>query len=156
MDSQSAVGALRACQSFFDRSSACLTEEHSAYKPTEAMMTTAQQVAHVALTIDWFVEGAFREEGFDMDFESHLVEAARASSLAAARAQLAASFERACEVFAAKSPAELAAPLPEGPVMGGLPRFAVVSGIEDHTAHHRGTLTVYARLCGLEPAMPYM
>jgi hypothetical protein len=33
--------------------------------------------------------------------------------------------------------------------------LAVVSGIVDHTAHHRGSLAVYARLIGKEPLMPY-
>jgi len=37
----------------------------------------------------------------------------------------------------------------------GAPRAAVVSGIADHTAHHRGALSVYARLIGKEPPMPY-
>ena len=46
--------------------------------------------------------------------------------------------------------------LPEGPVMGGAPRLAIVNAITDHTAHHRGTLTVYSRLRGHTPAMPYM
>ena len=32
----------------------------------------------------------------------------------------------------------------------------VVSAITDHTAHHRGALTVYARVSGLVPPMPYM
>jgi uncharacterized damage-inducible protein DinB len=40
--------------------------------------------------------------------------------------------------------------------MGGLPRYAIVSALTDHTAHHRGALTVYARLLGLVPPMPYM
>ena len=39
--------------------------------------------------------------------------------------------------------------------MGGVPRAAILSGITDHTAHHRGALTVYARLLGKTPPMPY-
>jgi uncharacterized damage-inducible protein DinB len=52
--------------------------------------------------------------------------------------------------------AELLAALPEGPIMGGVPRMAVFGAINDHTAHHRGALTVYARLNGIVPPMPYM
>ncbi len=37
-----------------------------------------------------------------------------------------------------------------------VPRFAIFSAITDHTAHHRGALTVYARLKGIVPPMPYM
>ena len=40
--------------------------------------------------------------------------------------------------------------------MGGLPRSAIFGAITDHTAHHRGALTVYARLLGKTPPMPYM
>jgi uncharacterized damage-inducible protein DinB len=40
--------------------------------------------------------------------------------------------------------------------MGGVPRFAITNALTDHTAHHRGALTVYARLLGLVPPMPYM
>jgi uncharacterized damage-inducible protein DinB len=57
---------------------------------------------------------------------------------------------------ASKSDAELRAPLPEGAIMGGAPRMAIFSGITDHTAHHRGALTVYARLKGVVPPMPYV
>jgi uncharacterized damage-inducible protein DinB len=39
--------------------------------------------------------------------------------------------------------------------MGGMPRESIIGGIVDHTAHHRGALSVYARLVGREPAMPY-
>jgi hypothetical protein len=31
----------------------------------------AQQVAHAAQTLDWFVEGASKDAGFDLDFEKH-------------------------------------------------------------------------------------
>ena len=54
------------------------------------------------------------------------------------------------------SDAELMAPLPAGPIMGGAPRMAIFSAITDHTAHHRGALTVDARISGIVPPMPYM
>ena len=50
---------------------------------------------------------------------------------------------------------ELRASLPPGPIMGGVPREAFVNGLADHTAHHRGALTVYSRLLGKVPDMPY-
>jgi uncharacterized damage-inducible protein DinB len=40
--------------------------------------------------------------------------------------------------------------------MGGLPRCTILNALTDHTAHHRGALSVYARLLGLVPPMPYM
>lgn len=155
MNLDTLIGQLRSAQQFFNKSSACLREEDSSFAPVEGMMTAAQQVAHVAYTVDWFVEGAFRPEGFDMDFERHISQLQEITSLAEARAMVDAAFERAVKTLEAKSAEELVAPLPEGPVMGGMPKGAICGGISDHTAHHRGALTVYARLCGHVPEMPY-
>ena len=149
--------SLSMSKEFFDRSTRCLTEAHQDFQPTPEMMTVAQQVAHVAQTIDWFIEGAFhRAEGFDMDFENHMRPVMAIGSLAQARAWLDKSVTSAIAEIKAKSMEELQAPLPEGPVMGGAPKLSIIGAIEDHTAHHRGALTVYARLNGLVPAMPYM
>ena len=153
---QQALGELQAAHEYFNRSTRNLTEAHSGFAPADGMMTAAQQVAHVAHTIDWFVQGAFRPEGFDMDWESHAKVAGGYTSLADARAW----FERAVAAATAKvehlSDADLMVPLPDGPIMGGIPRIAIFGAINDHTAHHRGALTVYARLNGVVPPMPYM
>jgi uncharacterized damage-inducible protein DinB len=146
---------LSTVERFFNRSTECLTEEDSGFSPVDGMMTVAQQVAHVAQTIDWFIEGAFRPAGFDMDFESQLAELREVRSLAEARSRLERAFARAREVIGSKTEEELLAPLPEGEVMPGQPRYEVVSGMFDHTTHHRGALAVYARLRGHTPAMPY-
>ncbi len=156
MDPQILVRELASAKAYFDRSTRCLVEEDSTFSPSEGVMTAAQQVAHVAQTVDWFLEGAFRPEGFNMDFEGHAKEIAKVESLAAAREWLDRSFASASEDLAARSADELAEGLPEGPIMGGAPRFTIVSAIQDHTAHHRGVLTVYSRLRGHEPTMPYM
>ena len=119
-------------------------------------MTAAQQVAHAAQTIDWFVEGAFRPEGFDTNFEAHAKALETCTSLTAARAWFAKAVAAAGATLSSKSDAELMAPIADGPIMGGAPRMAIISGITDHSAHHRGALTVYARVNGLVPPMPYM
>ncbi|MBM3757191.1 MAG: hypothetical protein FJW38_24810 [Acidobacteria bacterium] len=62
--SQSAVGQIAAAQEYFNRSTRSLTEPLSGYAPSEGMFTATQQVAHVAQTVEWFIEGAFRAEGF--------------------------------------------------------------------------------------------
>lgn len=156
MDPTSLVAELKSTKTYFDRSIGCLTEDDSAFAPSEGMMTAAQQVAHVAQTVDWFIEGAFRPEGFDLDFAKHGAEIAKVSSLAAAREWLDRAFADAEQAILERPAAEMAEPLPEGPVMGGAPRLAIVGAIADHTAHHRGALTVYSRLRGHVPAMPYM
>lgn len=146
--------SLKQCEAFFARSTSLLAEEHSGFRPSPEMMTVAEQVAHVAISVEWFVEGALGR-GFDLDFEAGAREAASFTSLAAARARLERAFANARACWAAASAAELAAPLPENPIMSNKPRFTVLAAIEEHTAHHRGALAVYARLLGLEPLMPY-
>ena len=119
-------------------------------------MTAASQVAHAAQTIDWFIDGAFNPNGFDMDFEGHDRQVRAVTSLTEARAAMKRAIEHAKAVVESRSDEEWPQPLPPGPIMGGLPRSAIFGAITDHTAHHRGALTVYARLLGKTPAMPYM
>ena len=151
---QQAVAQIDNAREFFDRSTRALTEEHANLTPAPGMMTAARQVAHAAQTIDWFIEGALRPEGFDTDFEGHLRALDAVTTLAEARA-FAKSVDAARATLGGKSDAELLAPIADGPVMGGAPRMAIVSAITDHTAHHRGALAVYARLAGVTPPMPY-
>ncbi len=153
---QNCVGELAAAREFFNRSTRNLTEELSGFAPAAGLMTTAQQVAHAAQTVDWFVEGAFRPEGFNMHFEAMAKESMAVSSLAAARAWFEKSIAAASATLGGKSDAELLAPMPPGPIMGGMPRLAIVGAITDHTAHHRGVLTLHSRLNGIVPPMPYM
>jgi uncharacterized damage-inducible protein DinB len=39
--------------------------------------------------------------------------------------------------------------------MSGLPKRAILHGMADHTAHHRGSLAVHVRTLGKVPPMPY-
>ncbi len=156
MTPEALIAELRSTQEFFNRSTGSLTEADSAFAPIEGTWTVAQQIGHVAQTVDWFIEGAFRPEGFDTDWPKIQEEIGRVKSVAEARAWVEAAFARAIDFLGARTPEELAHPLPPGEIMGGAPRFAVVSAIADHTAHHRGVLTVYTRLLGRVPPMPYM
>jgi uncharacterized damage-inducible protein DinB len=156
MTPQELIAELKMSQEFFDRSSRCLTEEDSSFQPTKDMWTASQQVAHAARTIDWFIDGASQPEGFDMNFEKHVAESMAVKSLTQAREWLAKSYESARQFLAGKSDADLARTLPAGPIMGGAPISHVALAIVEHTAHHRGALTVYSRLLGKVPAIPYM
>ncbi len=146
---------LLASKDFFDRSTRVLDEADSGFRPQADMMTVAQQVAHAAQTIDWFIEGASRPEGFDLDFEKHAKALSSVTSLAAARKALESAYANAVRFLRSKTAEELAQPLPAGPVMGGTPLSDIVWGIVEHTAHHRGALTVYSRQLGKVPPMPY-
>lgn len=141
---------------YFNRSTRALTEANSSFAPAPGVFTAAAMVAHAAQTIDWFFNGAFAEAGFDLNFEQLDKEVRACTSLDAARAWFNAATDRAKATASAHSAEEWAAGLPPGPIMGGLPRFAITSALTDHTAHHRGALSVYARMLGLVPPMPYM
>ena len=82
---------LRSAHDYFNRSTRNLTEAHSTFAPADGMMTAAQQVAHAAHTIEWFVQGAFRPEGFDLNWEEQAKLIQACTSLTQARAW----FERA-------------------------------------------------------------
>jgi uncharacterized damage-inducible protein DinB len=146
---------LLASKAFFERSTGVLDEGDSQFRPQEGMMTAAQQVAHTAQTLDWFIEGASRPEGFDLDFAKHAQALESVTSLAAARRLLETAYANAVQFLRSRSPEELAQPLPPGPVMGGLPISEIVWSMVEHTAHHRGALTVYSRMLGKVPPMPY-
>jgi uncharacterized damage-inducible protein DinB len=146
---------LLASKEFFERSTRVLDEADSGFRPREGMMTVAQQVAHAAQTLDWFIEGASRPEGFDLDFEKHAKALESVTSLAAARQALETAYSNAIRFLRSHGPEGLAQPLPPGPVMGGQPISDIVWAMVEHTAHHRGALTVYSRELGKVPPMPY-
>jgi len=146
---------VRAAAEFFERSTRALNEEDSNFSPAEGTYTVAGQVAHAAQTIDWFMAGAFDPKGFDLDFEAADKAIREVKSLAEARAWFGRAVGNAYRLIDEKSAAAWGEPLADGPVMGGLPRTSVFGGITDHTAHHRGALTVYTRLQGRQPPNPY-
>ncbi len=146
---------LLASKDFFDRSTRVLEEPDSAFRPKDVTMTAAQQVAHTAQTVDWFINGISRPEGFDLDFEKQAKALENVTSLKIARQMLDTAYARAVEFIRSRTPEQLAEPLPPGPIMGGQPTTDIVWAIVEHSAHHRGALTVYSRLLGKVPIMPY-
>lgn len=153
--SELAVAELTIARDRFNRSTRNLTEDMSGFVPAGEAMSTAQQVAHVARVIDWFMEGAFRREGFDMDFGPQIRQVLAISSLQAAREWLESSFTGAIRILTPLSDEDLLTLLPAGAVLNCMPRFAMIREMTDHTAHHRGALTVYARLNHVTPPDPY-
>lgn len=149
-----ALSEIDSTRKFFDRTTRCLAEEDSTFRPRPQMMSTAGQMAHAAQVIDWFREGAF-DASWNMDFEAAVAETEKVDSLATARKWMADAWQRLRERVEAASQDELAATLPDNPILPGRPRYHVVEAIVDHTGHHRGALAVYARLLGRVPEMPY-
>ncbi|KPK59254.1 MAG: hypothetical protein AMS21_10075 [Gemmatimonas sp. SG8_38_2] len=139
---------------FFQTTISVFEEADSGYTPQPELYTVASHVAHTGDTVSWFIEGAFGA-GWNMDFEAEVAKAKAVTSLAEAKKQLEQAFANAAGVIGAASDQELFEPIPDKRIMEGAPRCSIVSGITDHTAHHRGALAVYARLKGKEPPMPY-
>lgn len=148
------VQELESTRKFFATSTSVLDEGDSGFAPSAELYTVAGHVAHVADTMDWFMAGAFGA-GWDMDFDAAIARAKAVTSLTEARALLAKAFDDAIATVRAATDDDLQAPIPNDNIMNGAPRLAVISGIVDHTAHHRGALTVYARLTGKVSPMPY-
>src|SRR5205823_10211781 len=146
-------GQLASMKEFFDRSTRVLQEADSTFAPKEGMYTAAQQVAHAAQTVEWFVVGAFAAGGFDTDFERLDKEVRAVTSINAARQWMDLACGKARATVDGHSEEEWTAPLPPGPIMGGAPRFHIFGALTDHSAHHRGALTVYSRLLGKVPPM---
>mgnify|MGYP001548486161 CR=1 FL=1 len=132
----------------------CLTQEDSRYRPNDKMYTVAQHIGHAAETIDWFMDGAFGK-GFDMNFDNYEAKMKeKYNSFDDSVKLLNEATARGIETIKNASDAELMEPI-TGEIMKGAPKLAVIGGITDHSAHHRGALSVYARLLGREPMMPY-
>ncbi len=131
-----------------------LEEADSNFKPTEESYSVAAQVMHIALTVDWFREGAFGS-GFTMDFEEHDRQAKACTSLEAAKKRFTEEIEKFKEELSAKTEEELWEHYPEGSIIEG-PKAGIGFSLADHCAHHRGSLMVYIRLLGKTPVMPYM
>jgi uncharacterized damage-inducible protein DinB len=146
--------SIRTTKKFFDNGTKCFEESDSAFTPKPGMFTLAQQVAHTAQTIEWFIEGAFRPEGMRTDFEAIEKEIRAVKSLKDARAWMDRACANAIGMIEKKSAADFEMPI-AGAIMTGEPRRAIFEAIADHTAHHRGALAVYARLIGKVPPMPY-
>ena len=153
-DNPFAVPILQSLQ-FLSRTCSVFKEEDAGFAPTPGQFTVAQQIAHVAQTIDWFIKGGFKPEGFDLDFAAHHAAVRECNTLQEAMTWLARSVDAAAAFLKERTAEEMMTPIPDGPIMAGEPRAAILAAIAEHTAHHRGGLAVYARLLGYAPPMPY-
>ena len=152
--SEGLVKELESTQKFFKTTLSVFVPEDEGFAPFPELYSVAGHVAHVADSIDWFIEGGFGE-GWDLEFDAAIAKAKAVTSLEEASEWMERAFANAIAVVGATSDQALLESIPDTRIMGGAPRLAVVSGIVDHTAHHRGSLAVYARLIGKEPPMPY-
>lgn len=148
------IEELKTQEKFFLNTVSVISEENSNFKPNEEMYTVAQHIGHAANTISWFFEGAFGENGFDMSFDNYSEKMKVHTSFDKSIKYLKDEFANAIIKLEEISDDELEAPI-DGPIMKGFPKKSIVGALVDHTAHHRGALSVYARLIGKTPQMPY-
>ena len=154
MEPMQASEVVKRNRQYLDNMLTVFQSEHGDFKPVEGMMTVAQVIRHIATTTDWFHEGAFGA-GFNMDFENMEQELMREVTLEAALKGLNASTQRLLDRLSAATAEDLEAPMADNPIFGPLPRYVVLFADGDHMAHHRGALSVYARLLGICPPMIY-
>ncbi len=148
------VEQLETSHKYMRKTVSIFEEEDAGFAPQPELYTVAGHIAHAADTVEWFVEGAFGE-GWNMDFEGLIARARAVETLEEAVAWLDRAFEKAIATVGAASEEDLATPIPDERIMEGASRSTVVWPTVDHTAHHRGALTVYARLLGKVPNMIY-
>lgn len=148
------IESLRRTEKFFDNGTDCFDEADAGFAPKPGMFNVAQQVAHTAQAIEWFIAGAFSAQGMSTDFEAMEKSVRTVTSLKDARAWMDRAVTNAVAFIEKKSMSELMQPI-AGHIMAGAPRIGIFEAIADHTAHHRGALAVYARLIGKAPRMPY-
>lgn len=148
------VAQLKTSHDFFRKTVSVFEEEDAGFAPQPELYTVAGHIAHAADSVEWFVEGAFGK-GWNMDFEGLIAAARAVETLEEANAWLDRAFETAIATFESASDEDLAATIADERIMRGASRSAIVGPIVDHTAHHRGALTVYARLLGKVSPMPY-
>jgi uncharacterized damage-inducible protein DinB len=146
---------LQSIQTFFEKTVSCFQPGDGGFAPKEGMFTVAQHIAHAAQTVEWFMEGAFRPQGMEMDFAALEAEVRQIESLEDAMAWWRSALQEAHAALEGSAPEAWDEPI-RGHLMAGMPRRSILGGLNDHTAHHRGALAVYARLLGREPPMPYM
>ncbi|MBZ0266440.1 DinB family protein [bacterium] len=151
----SVLEQLKMCKRFFNNSISVLEEKDADFKPADGMMTVCEQTAHAAQSVEWFMRGMFSPQGFDFDFEKAEAEAQKVKTHTEALEWMNRALDEAMEKIEGCSESELLEPIPAGPMMKSEPRIGVIPALVDHTAHHRGSLVVYARLLGKTPNMPY-
>jgi len=154
MNGQEAAELIRQERHFLQNILKDFREEHSDFKPTEEMRTVGQQIKHIALSTNFFYEIAFGK-GFKMSFQEYLEEMKKPISLRDALKLLDEAYEEAISLVKDKTHDEMKSPIPPNPMLQGFTLESIIYRSMDHTAHHRGMLTVYLRLLGITPIMVY-
>jgi uncharacterized damage-inducible protein DinB len=116
------------------------------YKPTEAQRTVAETVAHMysflLITMETIRDGKTPE-----------MTEPKFNSKAELLAYMDNSLEKANKLFEGITDEQLARMIDAWGM--NFPAWQMLTFMNDEHWHHRGALTVYLRLCGIEPIMIY-
>jgi len=148
------ISNLQSQRKFFMNTISCFNEDDSSFKPSDEIYTVAQHIGHAAETYDWFINGAFGD-AFDLNFDNYAEHMNKYTSIEECIKEFNAAIDRAIAKFEEYTEEDLREKITSEP-MKGAPKLAIVYALGDHTAHHRGALSVYARLLGKTPKMPYV
>ncbi len=170
---------------YFHRVVDIFDESESAFRPSKDLLSVAGQILHVSMLIEYFLSGMFgsyegltplsdSELGFmDMSWTKiadekdlhQVLDPARWSRPFMASTSVIEALklfddvtDKAAELIGAMSLQDFATAQP--PINPVLPpeKFQypdILEVMNDHTAHHRGALVVYAHLLEKDPKMPY-
>lgn len=169
---------------YFHRTVKCFTEDDSNFRPADGLLSVAGQVLHVALSIEYFISGMFgpyegfgplsrlekgfldmswapianeKDLGMGLDAEAWPRAVEASVSLAKALELFDEAMDTAAEMFGSRTVQQIQGErLPENPIIPSEFRYPhILELMNDHVAHHRGSLVVYGQILGRDPQIPY-
>ncbi len=155
MDGKSAASIITKERKHLDNIIKDLKPEHGEFRPVEEILTASQQIKHIALTTRWFYSKALGT-GFDFSsFDEYLEGMQKPIELMEAVRMLNETYDESVPAFEKMTEAQLGAVVKDDPMLGTFLISDLIYYNNEHTAHHRGALSVYLRLLGITPTMVY-
>ncbi|MCP4727525.1 MAG: DinB family protein [bacterium] len=155
MDGKTAVEIITKERKFLNNILKDLKPEHGDFKPADEMLTASQQIKHIALTGKWFYSKALGT-GFEFaSFDAYLEEMQKPLTLQEALDLLNETYEESVRAFGNMTEKEFDEIVKDDPMLGTFKKSDMIFYNNEHTAHHRGALSVYLRLLGITPTMIY-
>ncbi|EON78938.1 hypothetical protein ADIS_0531 [Lunatimonas lonarensis] len=116
------------------------------FRPSEEEMTFAEQLMHIAVTVEWHIASRF--EGLNTPYRVKEYQAAGLDK-EAIKAVLVREMDKAAERIRNADPARLSETNSYGELQRTGRQFLLLAA--DHIAHHRGQLVVYLRMNAIKP-----
>ncbi len=127
-----------------------MPEAHYSFKPSENMMSFADQLMHIALVIEWHAHSRFAGLNTPFRQKEYNAEGLTKNSIIKV---LEVEFDKARELIESADPNVLSEKGEYGKLIRTRRQFLLL--LADHVSHHRGQLVVYLRLKDI-PAPSYI